>query len=190
MNREEWLLAMTERLQEPFKRLGAPLPPNIRVSCGFPLGKPYRGERRIHGQCFHSKISADGSSQVFISPRISDSLEVGSILVHELVHAADRCESGHKGNFRRIATAIGLEGRMASTTAGLELTARLNDIIKEIGQYPHAALNPQRHPQSTRMVKLVCPHCGYIVRTTAKWLAVGSPKCPDGIEMVTNAAPE
>jgi hypothetical protein len=32
--------------------------------------------------------------------------------------------------------------------------------------------------QSTRMVKCECPDCGYIVRTTRKWLEEGAPICP------------
>jgi hypothetical protein len=29
-----------------------------------------------------------------------------------------------------------------------------------------------------------CPCCGYTVRTTHKWIAVGAPRCPSGTEMV------
>ena len=43
--------------------------------------------------------------------------------------------------------------------------------------------------QTTRLIKVFCPDpgCGYTVRTTAKWLAVGTPTCVCGEEMVADA---
>jgi uncharacterized paraquat-inducible protein A len=42
----------------------------------------------------------------------------------------------------------------------------------------------QRRPvcgMRSRMVKAECPRCGYIIRTTRKWMyAVGMPMCPCG----------
>lgn len=40
---------------------------------------------------------------------------------------------------------------------------------------------PQPKPkQSARLIKCVCPECGYIARTTRKWLDErGPPHCPD-----------
>lgn len=37
--------------------------------------------------------------------------------------------------------------------------------------------------QSTRMLKVECGSCGYTLRTTAKWLEVGTPTCPCGTLM-------
>jgi hypothetical protein len=49
--------------------------------------------------------------------------------------------------------------------------------------------NQQRVPglarQSTRLVKLQCPSCGYNVRTTNKWLRVGKPSCCCGAGPLT-----
>jgi hypothetical protein len=36
--------------------------------------------------------------------------------------------------------------------------------------------------QSTRMLKLECDECGYVVRTTQKWINVGVPVCHCGAE--------
>lgn len=96
------------------------------------------------------------------------------------------CENGHKGNFTRIARAIGLEGKMTATHAGEALGRILADVAADLGDYPHAALTPALSgvkKQSTRMIKVVCPEDGYIVRTTAKWLEVGMPSCPCGTQM-------
>lgn len=32
--------------------------------------------------------------------------------------------------------------------------------------------------QKTFMKKLLCPECGYMVRTTQKWIDIGLPFCP------------
>lgn len=72
-----------------------------------------------------------------------------------------------------------------SFTVGM--TARLTELIEVNGPYPHAQLDPSctdgKKKQGTRMIKVVCPSCGYTVRTTAKWLEVGLPTCPCGEDM-------
>ena len=60
---------------------------------------------------------------------------------------------------------------------------RIEAILTELGEYPHAALSPlatsSTPKQGTRMLKLECVTTGYIVRTTAKWLdEYGVPICP------------
>jgi len=75
---------------------------------------------------------------------------------------------------------------MRSTVAGKELKAMLTGFVEQLGPYPHAMVLPSTPPtrQSTRMIKLVCPECGYLVRTTDKWIAVGLPRCPqDGADL-------
>lgn len=38
--------------------------------------------------------------------------------------------------------------------------------------------------QSTRLIKVECPCCGYVARVTRKWLKEGRPKCPKGETML------
>ena len=93
---------------------------------------------------------------------------------------------GHRADFGRIAAAVGLVKPWTATSASEELKSRLNAPIQKIGPYPHAALDLTASPHKkdgTRMIKLECPDCGYVVRTTAKWIDVGMPKCPCGAEM-------
>ena len=76
---------------------------------------------------------------------------------------------------------------MRSTHAGPSLRERLNALIAPLGPYPHAALHAAQLRQSkqrTRLLKVVCPPCGYIVRVTQWWLTHGFPVCPCGTEMV------
>ena len=66
-------------------------------------------------------------------------------------------------------------------------------LAKKLGPFPHAVIKPlhglggvgpERPPvQSTRMLKVMCPGCGYTVRATRKWLDIGVPACPDGDTM-------
>jgi hypothetical protein len=132
-------------------------------------------------------------------------------LLHELIHAADDCASGHKGAFAEAATRLGFEGPMTRTPPGVELTAEVITLAEALGPFPHARLDPTMADvpapvppagspaptpdpggkvhsgpgkQGTRMIKLTAAACcGYSVRTTRKWLDQGYPLCPHGQPM-------
>jgi hypothetical protein len=73
---------------------------------------------------------------------------------------------------------------MTATHPGAELAERLNALCVKVGPYPHASLDrSQVKKQSTRLIKALCPECGYTIRTTAKWIENGLPTCPCGTEM-------
>lgn len=186
VNREAWLENAVKALTPLFEEQGLTVPP-VRVSCGFPKGNV----RKVIGQCWPTGTTTDGMAQMFITPFLSDATAVMAVLIHEMVHAVDDCASGHKGAFARMAKSLGLEGKMTSTTASPALKARLEAIVEEgLGEYPHAGLSQGDGPdkkQGTRMLKVVCPEDGYTLRTTAKWLAVGLPSCPCGMEMEQQA---
>jgi hypothetical protein len=188
MTREVWLQKLLRKLRPLFTGAGIQLPAAIRVSCGWPssraLVSPTSNNRTI-GQCWPVDASADGTPEIFISPYLSEAAWVAATLTHELVHAADDCEHGHKAAFKKMAVAVGLTGKMTATKAGPELAERLNSICEQLGPYPHASLDRSTLPkQGTRMKKLECPDCGYTVRTTAKWIEAGMPTCPCGTEML------
>ena len=101
-------------------------------------------------------------------------------LTHELVHAVDDCQNGHKAPFKRIATSVGLEGKMTATHAGERLNAQLVELAESLGTYPHSLLtppDPKKRPGS-RLLKCSCSACGYTVRVTRQWLDTGAPICP------------
>ncbi|WGH21403.1 SprT-like protease [Arthrobacter phage Emotion] len=187
--REEWLVAAVEALAPIFAEAGETLPA-VRVSVGWPGGSGRKNS--VIGQCWASSASADKVAQLFVSPVLDDAVRVLDVLAHELVHAVDDCQSGHKGRFAKIAKAIGLTGKMTATVAGDELKAKLDAIMADLGAYPHAALanglgaeSPKK--QGTRMLKVECGEgSGYVVRMTRKWLdEFGAPTCPcHGEQMV------
>jgi hypothetical protein len=174
--REQWLEAATDKLRAGlFAEVGETVPV-IRSSVGFPGGGSAR--KRI-GEYWHPKACEDAIPQVFISPVLSDAIQVLDTHVHELVHAVTPGK-GHGAEFKRVALKLGLTGKMTATVAGPDLLKRLNALALELGPYPHGKINlSDRKKQSTRLGKVECPSCGYVCRVTRKWLDdVGPPICP------------
>jgi len=182
--RETWLLELTSRLRPMFAGIGYSLPEKIRASCGFPSKGALAKKKPRIGEAWSSDHSEDKHFETFVSPLLSDALEVAAVQVHELCHCAAGLECKHRKPFTTVAKAIGLEGKMTATVAGEDLKSTLQIFIDEIGPYPHAKLVHSSSPkkQGTRMILVKCPksECGYQVRTTRKWLDVGVPTCPCG----------
>lgn len=185
-NREAWLARLVDVLRPEFVRHGHPLPDRIRVACGWPSKSATSSRNRRIGEAWSQRASADGAHETFLSPCLADPVEVGAVLVHELVHHAVGVEHGHKGPFAKLAKAVGLAGKMTATVAGPELAARLHGLAEWLGPYPHGMLSAGegRKKQSTRMLKVTCAECGCIARMTRQWLDdVGAPTCGCGGEM-------
>lgn len=178
--REDWLNAAALRMRPLFDEQGAADYPKFRVSCGWP-----KGGRKAVGQAWHPDSSGDATTELFISPEIQEPVRVLGILLHELVHAVVGNKHGHRGPFSKLARALGLEGKMTDTVAGEALTEKLTFIAGMLGHYPHAELSKLTVvKQTTRMLKCTCPSCGFLCRTTQKWLDdVGAPTCACGTEM-------
>lgn len=199
--RESWLVEAVEHVAELFaqtKEEGEPVQvPPVRISCGFPAGNV----RKSIGQCWGTEAAEDGISHVFVSPVLKDPVQILGVVIHELCHAIDDCKSGHQGRFRKLATQMGLEGKMTATHVSDALAELLKPIVQTLGDYPHSALDLGMTPvkkQTTRMLKASCKEvvdasadgdfgdyyeregetCGYNIRTTQKWLDVAIPLCP------------
>jgi hypothetical protein len=192
MTREQWLGALVDAMRPTFAGLGFPLPDRIRVSCGWPSKSALSSKSRRIGEAWSHRCSADGAHETFLSPSLADPVEVGAVLVHELVHHAVGVEHGHRGPFARCAKAVGLVGPMRATSAGPELASRLHALAESIGPYPHGALvaGNGRKKQGTRMLKVQCPDCGCLVRMTRQWLdEAGAPTCACGGAMQEGGRP-
>ena len=179
--RETYLAAATEHLAPLFIAQGYPLPA-VRASVGIPAGGKGGKLKRI-GECWSNLASADDTTEIFICPSQSDPVAVLAILLHELIHAAVGLKCGHKGAFKRVAVALGLEGKMTATVPGAALASYLAALASTLGDYPHAALNTAlsgRKKQGTRMIKLECDDCGWSCRTAQKNVDAGTPTCHCG----------
>lgn len=191
-SREQWLNAATREILNKFgdifeKHFGADGMDHLNhlhVSTGFPSRG---GLTKVIGECWKSKAAGDGKTHhIFINPRLDSMVEVLATLAHEMIHAADDGEHKHKGPFVRAARDLGLEGKATATFAGEDFVEFAKGVERRIGAYKHVSLIPiaVEKKQTTRMLKLEADCCGYVVRTTQKWIEVGLPSCPCGNEFV------
>lgn len=153
--------------------------PPYRVSVGWPKG--VRGGRKAIAQCWPRAMSDDGVNEIFVSPITDDIDTLAHTLQHELIHAIDDNVSGHRGFFAIVAKASGLQGKMTATIASVSQARRLKEITDLLGAYPHKSLNDSlRKKQSTRMLKFYCAGCGFVARTSGRWItAVIGTNCPN-----------
>jgi hypothetical protein len=186
--REGWLNAAVNNLRPHYAEAAFPLPDKIRAAIGFP--STGRKGKRI-AECWDPSASGDGYVEIFIIASYQDPVEILGFLCHELAHAAAPKGAGHGPEFKKVALAVGLEGKMRQALPGLELKAQLFELAAKLGPIPHSILDinggasDKPKKQTTRLVKCECPDCGYIVRTTQKWIdEKGAPWCSDGNEMI------
>lgn len=179
MTREEWLMNAVEELRPLFQDAGFPLCQRIRVSCAFPTTYTRSGAL---GQAFPDGASADRALEVMIAPSLDQPRDVFAVLVAQLAHAVNGAISHASATYQAAAAAMGLAWRdkptWRHTMAGPDFEDRFGQIIDSLGPYPHAALSAERpKTQGTRMLKAVCPSCGYIVRVSNRWASKGLPNC-------------
>jgi hypothetical protein len=123
------------------------------------------------GCCYPRARSESGINELFLAPHVDCSSSILATLVHELLHALDDCQHGHKGTFAKMATQAGLIGKMTATTAGEELQLIIDDIIDALGNIPHTALDTSPvKKQATRSLLVECtqPDCDWRFRITRK----------------------
>lgn len=126
---------------------------------------------------------------------------MGETLIHELAHAenhhngvadTDRTGRRHNKKFKAMAERLGLAVTQ-SKSLGFAHTALtpvsekfLSDIKfnRDLFSLFRSTPEAEKSKDGTRMLKCECPACGYVVRTTQKWLNIGVPTCPCGTEMV------
>jgi hypothetical protein len=163
MNREDWLTQAAQEAAPAFELAGTALP-KTRITCGFP--STWTLSKQTLGECWSDKASADGTFEVLVSPTISDSGAVFAVLLAQLC-AASKADP--------VAMGLDQHGGMAD--------GRWDSVIEDLGTYPHVAIVVGSKPvQTTRMLKAVCPSCGYTVRLTQKWASLGLPLCPSDVK--------
>src|ERR1035438_2833035 len=160
INREDWLMQAAEGLAKLFvARKQFPNP--YRVTCGWPCHAALSLRRRTLGECHSDKSSADGVREIFISPAISDTVEVAGVLCHELIHACLHPKVGHVGEFVRACKVLGMAGKPRSAMPGKELALKIRGVTDLLGEYPHKPLQPKPKPvkPSPKLVRLFCTEC-------------------------------
>lgn len=167
--REEYLNAFIEEARPQFERVNAPLPTNVRVATGF-TSRGSRGARV--GECWSDSSSADGHFEIFIKPTLEGAARICDVLTHELIHAAVGLDAGHNAHFKRVSTSLGLTGKATATVAGEGWYQWALPIIDKLGPMPYGALSGDqssaRKKQTTALLKVECPVCGWLARVTKK----------------------
>lgn len=171
--REEWLHAFTNQARPIFADIGAPLPFNIRISVGMP-SKGWRS--KSIGECFFHGNSADGHYEIFLNPMVKKNesplsdARMADILTHELIHTVV-FKDGHGAAFRKIATDLGLGGKMTATIALQKWYNWAAPIIERLGPMPYAEIRiADIKPKKTYQHKVECPECGWYGMVNAKWI--------------------
>jgi len=141
--------------------------PKYRISVGFP--KHSRSGKAV-AVCFPRASSSDDLNEIFVTPERDDPMQVLADLLHELIHSIDDLESGHRNFFAHVARKAGLEGKLTSTYAGEGLLKTLSEYALLLGDYPHHKMTITHKKQTTRQLKLSCTECGFVMRTSQKWM--------------------
>lgn len=175
--REEWLTAALALIRGRVPAVAA----RVRVACGFPSSYTRSGTL---SECWPDHASRDGTWEVLISPTVALPTEVFTLLLGSVLHTLPGAATKGSHGYRTACLDAGL-APADDAWKGVVATEYLWDTygadLEAIGTYPHAEIQAgaKKH-QSTRMLKLTCPACGYIIRTTARWIATGVPTCHDG----------
>jgi hypothetical protein len=182
--REDWLVQAMGEVRPFFELAGLNLATQVRLTCGFPSTARRTG---AVAEVWASDASDDGTIEVLISPTLADPRAVFTTLLGALCRATDGSMSPKSDSLTRALAVMLVPGGVA----GDGFDAQYGEIIASLGEYPHAALRMQDRPkQSTRMLKAVCPSCGYTVRLTSKWAQQGMPTCHDGNQFALEGGEE
>ena len=186
MTREQWLNAAALEMKPWVLAAGGDDYIDPLISVGFPKGSRGKSSGNAIGQCWDKSTSEDKRrAHIFIIPTMDDPVDILAVLLHELIHASVGTQCGHKGPFKKVALASGLEGKMTATVPGELLKLQLELLKRKLGGYPHSPIKvKERGSVGSRLVKVECMDCGCIVRMTRKWLdEVGTPSCGCGALM-------
>lgn len=181
MTREAWLLKVAMSLVPSVEEVTDRKMPKFRISIGFPSRRALASQAQM-AECWPVQASSDGTIEIFVSPLHKTDLEIAGSIAHELIHAIGILD--HRQAFSVAARALGLKGKPTATKPGQPFIDFIKPILKSVGAFPggemviYTGKTSHYTKQNCRFVKLKCPSCGMIIRTTRKWLdEVGPPRC-------------
>lgn len=166
--RDEWLMALDGHIAKLLaEKAGVKKLPKARISVGFTShGNKVNG---IMGECWSDSASKDKHFEIFVDPQCDDALEVANTVVHERIHSVLGVKEGHGKKFTAMALKCGMTLPATATPSGPDFVRWFREVRKDIGAYPHAALNtmapmfykPQVHD---KLVNVRCPICDYFAK--------------------------
>lgn len=152
-----------------------------------------------------AKGETSGMHEINLSAEHLQNHDMGELILHELAHAENNvlgikdCSNGrmHNKKFKVMAEKLGLEVHPRDKSVGYgftDLAAGGKEFLAKV-KFDRAVFNSYRgggfsrgKKPGSRLLKCECPECGYVCRTTQKWIDdVGAPHCPDHGEMGVDA---
>lgn len=164
-----------------------------------------RWNSELPGEAKHGKKLASEGSDLrqhlheinLCAEHLRDS-DMGEVLIHELAHAEndhqgikDCAGRRHNKKFKVMAERLGLEVEKSGSLgfAFTKLAGPAEAFLKKIAfkrevfQLSRLGEGSKKSKPGSRLVKVECPECGYVIRTTQKWIDQGVPTCACGTEM-------
>lgn len=181
--REDWLREVASAMKGWFDELGFPLPSFV-VRTGFPA------VGRRSPNITDSWTQDNGVSYVIlVRPDRSEAEDVAAAIAFQMCRIAVGERDQHGYLFRHLAISLGLKGSKHESPPGALFKEITKNILDQAGPLPSPEIlqiDTDKAPgQTSRMIKVSCPECGYVARVSRKWLAeVGPPHCPDHGPMV------
>jgi len=182
MNSQTYLELAIEKFRPHFKESGITLPKNITASMGWTSHGIGTKDKWVQAEAWAKMVSRDRANYIFISPKVHDTVELLTVLAHELCHVVLDCNDGHGQYFQSVASQIGLVKPWEQAVGTTEFNTLMGVWHRELGDYPHAGfrLNSKAYgtKQKSYSIRLNCPvHTDYIVRTSRTQINKGLPSC-------------
>ena len=161
-------------------------PSENKYRCGLTSTRSdYRMRAKAIGQIHYKESTGNGKNEIVISNRLNgqgkktESCKIAHVLLHEMIHASTYAH-GHKGEFKRLARSLQMDGKLTATTNSENLEERIKEnIVDVLGKFPHKAVVFKPAKKGSRLLKITCTECNIVMRASSKVCdrLYGSP-CP------------
>jgi hypothetical protein len=155
--------------------LGYLVPHLEGIGIAMPAGRTVRvgvvplGTRRLGFCCPARKSESGNVNFIGLSPAAANPLDLAHVLLHEFLHAADDCMSGHRHRWARWATAVGIKrtGTERTDSCQVLLEGALQAVGAPAQHEPTAPVLPAifaAEPSQQRVACSACKQHAYIPR--------------------------
>jgi hypothetical protein len=146
-DREAWLRRAADQFRTMIEQVSGIQVPDFRVAMGYGA---HRFERYVPAITYPRTDDEKGLNQVYISPKLSDTMDVLLALLHSMIHVALESKGaegweGHGSAFAEHSMRLGFDGD-AKAIPSPGLAAEMITIAAALGEFPHGALKAARTP--------------------------------------------
>lgn len=147
LDREAWLRRAAEQFRTMIEQVSGIQVPDFRVAMGYGA---HRFERYVPAITYPRADDEKGLNQVYISPKLSDTMDVLLALLHSMIHVALESEGAqgwerHGSAFAEHSIRLGFDGD-AKAIPSPGLAGEMITVAAALGEFPHGALKATRTP--------------------------------------------